>query len=87
MKSLDKSQIVDKAITKYFVHSTVHETAVQVLGTFLATDAELISSGFDSIMGLEFITSLSQQLSLELSPVELFDHPSIDSVIDFLLLK
>ena len=51
------------------------------------TDRPLIEMGLDSLMAVEFGTELQQMLGdqFAVGPTMLFDHPTIDSITDFVL--
>ena len=51
------------------------------------TDRPLIEMGLDSLMAVEFATSLQQMLGdqVAVGPTMLFDHPTIDAISDYVL--
>lgn len=61
--------------------------ASEVIGTTISTDAPLMDAGLDSISGTEFLNQMSEQLGTELPQTLLFDHPTLESVADFLSLE
>ena len=54
------------------------------LGTMVETNAPLMSAGLDSLSVAELVNALSTQLDAELAPTDLFDHPTLDSIVSFL---
>lgn len=54
------------------------------LGTSVDTSVSLMSSDLDSITGVELVQTLSSESGLELTPMMLFDHPTLDSIASFL---
>jgi len=61
--------------------------ASEVIGTTVSADAPLMESGLDSISGAELLTQMSKHLDMELPQTLLFDHPTLESVADFLALE
>jgi len=43
-----------------------------------------MSAGLDSIAATEFTNIISDTLGIEMSPVMLFDHPTLGSITSFL---
>lgn len=58
--------------------------AREVLGTVIEMTAPLMSAGLDSLAATAFVSGLSVQLSVEVAPTALFDHPTLDSIASFL---
>ena len=54
------------------------------MGTVVDTNAPLMSAGLDSIAATEFTSTLSQRLDIEIEATALFDHPTLQSLADFL---
>ena len=54
------------------------------LGTMVETNAPLMSAGLDSLSVAELVNVLSTRLDAELAPTDLFDHPTLDSIVSFL---
>ena len=54
------------------------------LGTSVDASVSLMSSDLDSITGVELVQTLSSESGLELTPMMLFDHPTLDSIASFL---
>ena len=54
------------------------------LGTSVDASVSLMSSDLDSITGVELVQTLSSKSGLELTPMMLFDHPTLDSIASFL---
>ena len=50
----------------------------------MGSGVSLMSAGLDSIAVTELTQTLSTVFGLELSPMMLFDHPTLDSVTSFL---
>lgn len=55
-----------------------------ILGTQVPTDTPLMSVGLDSIAAVEFVSAVSGELGTSISPVVLFDHPTLDSIASYL---
>ena len=60
--------------------------AAEVTGTSISAEAPLMDSGLDSIGATELSNKMSAHLNTELSPTLLFDHPSLRSIADALLV-
>ena len=58
----------------------VRDTVVGFVGTVVPDDAPLMSAGLDSIAATELVSTLGQNLSTEIEPTALFDHPTIESL-------
>lgn len=55
----------------------------ETLGFEVDMNAPLMSAGIDSLQATELITLLSDRLGTEVEPTVLFDHPTIDSLANF----
>lgn len=66
------------------IRATVQSSALETLGTIVDGDAPLMSAGLDSVAAASFMDTLSSQLSLDIAPTALFDHPTLDSIASFL---
>ena len=62
------------------------EIASEVIGTPVSADTPLMDAGLDSISGTELLTQMSKHLDMELPQTLLFDHPTLESVVDSLRL-
>ena len=62
------------------------DIASEVIGTSVAADAVLMETGLDSISATELLQQMSQRLDMELPQTLLFDHPTLESVVDSLSL-
>ena len=58
-----------------------------IIGPAVSADAPLMSAGLDSIATTELAALMSERFNTELPQTLLFDHPSLQSVADFLLLE
>ena len=58
-----------------------------IIGSAVSPDAPLMSAGLDSIATTELSALMSERFKTELPQTLLFDHPSLRSVADFLLLE
>ena len=58
-----------------------------IIGAAVSADAPLMSAGLDSIATTELAALMSERFNTELPQTLLFDHPSLQSVADFLLLE
>ena len=58
-----------------------------IIGSAISADAPLMSAGLDSIATTELSALMSERFNTELPQTLLFDHPSLQSVADFLLLE
>jgi acyl carrier protein len=63
---------------------TVCDVAREVMGTVIDTNAPLMSAGLDSLSATEFTNTLSERLNIEIQATALFDHPTLQSLADFL---
>ena len=63
---------------------TVQAVAHEVIGTRIDENAPLMSAGLDSIAAIEFVNTLSERLGLKIEHTALFDHPTLNSLADFL---
>ena len=61
--------------------------ASEVIGTTVSADATLMSVGLDSIGLTELQNKISEHLDTELPPTLLFDHPTLESMVDALSLN
>ena len=62
----------------------VCDVAREVMGTVIDTNTPLMSAGLDSLSATEFTSTLSQRLNIEIEATALFDHPTLQSLADFL---
>lgn len=60
--------------------AVVDSCAQSLLGTHLSANVPLMSAGLDSMAATEFTNVLSDSLEVEISPVMLFDHPTLGSI-------
>ena len=65
------------------VAEVVAKAVEQLLGTIVPDDAPLMGAGLDSIAAVELVATLSQNLSTEIEPTALFDHPTIGSLVRY----
>lgn len=69
----------------------VAETLCRVMAldhvSAIAPDARLYDLGLDSIMVVDLQETLEQQLSLQLTPTLVFNHPTLDALVDFLFAE
>ena len=65
-------------------HETVQAVAVEIMGTNIDMNAPLNSIGLDSLAAVEFTNTLAARLTMDLDPTILFDHPTLDSLAQFL---
>ena len=61
--------------------------ASEVIGSTVSADAPLMDAGLDSISAMELLNQISERLDTELPQTLLFDHPTLQSVADFLSLE
>ena len=61
----------------------VGKTVKTLLGTEVPDDAPLMGAGLDSIAAVELISTLSQNLNIEIEPTALFDYPTIASLAKY----
>ena len=66
-----------KSCIKETSFSIVDEISRSLLGTSLPEDVPLMTAGLDSLGATELASALSSQLSIEIEPTALFDHPTI----------
>ena len=55
--------------------------ALRTLGTVVDANAPLMAAGLDSLSVAELVNALSSALSVEMAATELFDHPTLDSIV------
>ena len=65
------------------VAEVVAKAVEELLGTSVPDDAPLMGAGLDSIAAVELVETLSQNLSTEIEPTALFDHPTIGSLVRY----
>ena len=65
------------------VAEVVAKAVEELLGTIVPDDAPLMGAGLDSIAAVELVATLSQNLSTEIEPTALFDHPTIGSLVRY----
>ena len=63
------------------------QIASEVINKDVSVDAPLMDAGLDSISATELLNKISAHLNTELSPTLLFDHPSLRSIANALLLS
>ena len=61
----------------------VGKTVKTLLGREVPDDAPLMGAGLDSIAAVELISTLSQDLNIEIEPTALFDYPTIASLAKY----
>ena len=66
------------------VLKVARDVARETTGAEIDTNAPLMSAGLDSISATEFIEALAAYFSVDLAPTILFDHPTLDSLADFI---
>ena len=65
------------------VAEVVAKAVEELLGKIVPDDAPLMGAGLDSIAAVELVETLSQNLSTEIEPTALFDHPTIGSLVRY----
>ena len=50
----------------------------------VAPSAALMSAGLDSLSVAELVSTLSTELKMNIAPTDLFDHPTLDSMVSYL---
>ena len=58
-----------------------------MLGTAMNMDVPLMSAGLDSLLVAELAQTFSCELCVEVTPTDLFDHPTLTSIVHFLQRK
>jgi acyl carrier protein len=76
-------QVSMKPRAQVDVAEVVAKAVEELLGTIVPDDAPLMGAGLDSIAAVELVTTLSQNLSTEIEPTALFDHPTIGSLVRY----
>ena len=61
--------------------------ASDIIGTKVPIDSPLMSVGLDSIAATDFSTQISKLLDQELAQTLVFDHPTLQSIADALLIN
>jgi len=59
-------------------------SALNILGTVVSEDKSLMAAGLDSLSSAEFSEVVSEWLSTEISGTLIFDHPTLNSISEFL---
>ena len=54
------------------------------LGTVVEASAALMSAGLDSLSVAGLVSTLSAELEMDIAPTDLFDHPTLDSMVSYL---
>ena len=67
--------------------TTAQSVAFLTLGTVVDVNAPLMAAGLDSLSVAELVNALSAALGVEMSATELFDHPTLDSIVTSLLAE
>jgi len=67
------------------VSSALHSCLRLLLGTAVSSNAPLMSVGLDSIAASEFTSAVSSELGVSVSAIMLFDHPTLDSIADYVM--
>ena len=76
-------QVSMKTRAQVDVAEVVAKAVEELLGTIVPDDAPLMGAGLDSIAAVELVATLSQNLSTEIEPTALFDHPTIGSLVRY----
>ena len=76
-------QVSMKPRAQVDVAEVVAKAVEELLGTIVPDDAPLMGAGLDSIAAVELVETLSQNLSTEIEPTALFDHPTIGSLVRY----
>ena len=69
----------------YSVEESISASFLDVLGTSTATNSPLVAAGLDSAAAVEFANMLTDRFAAEFPATLLYDHPTIDSVAEFIL--
>jgi len=80
---LSLPQVSMKPRAQVDVAEVVAKAVEELLGTIVPDDAPLMGAGLDSIAAVELVATLSQNLSTEIEPTALFDHPTIGSLVRY----
>ncbi|KAJ8599726.1 hypothetical protein CTAYLR_003388 [Chrysophaeum taylorii] len=68
------------------VREVVLAAATELVGGNVPTDAPLLANGLNSTGLVQLVRVLSEKLKIEgLKPTLVFDHPSVDAIVDFLV--
>ena len=67
--------------------ASVGISILEILGTEVEPDTPLMAAGIDSLGATELQRALSESLCAELEATLLFDHPSVDGLVSYLVLK
>jgi len=76
-------QISTKPRAQVDVAEVIAKAVEELLGTIVPDDAPLMGAGLDSIAAVELVATLSQNLSTDIEPTLLFDHPTIGSLVRY----
>jgi len=57
-----------------------------ILGTRVHLEASLLHSGLDSILVIEMLREFNGCLSTDITPSEIFDHPTLNSIASLVVL-
>ena len=69
------------------VRSIVQSSVDEIIGEEVKSDQPLMEAGIDSLAATELQQKLADELSVELPSTLVFDYPTVDSIIDFLMDK
>ena len=81
----EDSQSTSLQAIREIVHQQVESAIVQVLGTRVGENEPLMSAGLDSLGSVEFTNILANNLGIQVPGTLIFDYPSMDLVISYLV--
>lgn len=65
------------------IERVVAAAVVDAIGHPIPGNAPLMSAGLDSLAAVEFRNALSRQLGIDLPATLIFDHPTVNAVVEF----
>ena len=72
------------AAAKQSTQAVVESVVQWTLGTVVEPSAALMSAGLDSLSVAGLVSTLSAELKMDIAPTDLFDHPTLDSMVSYL---
>ena len=69
------------------VAGIVKKTVEALTGTTISGDEALMDVGIDSLSAVELVSTLGHELNTEIEPTVLFNHPTIDSLSNYLVAQ
>ena len=87
LRTAAKRKVTNGTSSSDTLLNELKQIASEVINKDVSVDAPLMDAGLDSIGATELSNKISAHLDTELSPTLLFDHPSLRSIANALLLS